>query len=313
MKRLAPILVAALALTACKPPPPPAPEGLDASAAYMVREFYSDDATFAAGLLGFMNWFEDEGHELIGAESMEEGEFNEAFTVGQLTDEDVANLPLEHGRTIGDAAGIVSVAEMDCSVTESEDLLVRADQDTLFIDDWEGYERTFVSSRSEYQDATRSGEFSLHDEALDRFGDDFDPAPGASTFLLTDNMVNPAPIFGGLADLDSYPMALEFRHGNYDIDGEILQIYSIITWIANSASGPAGNNHIHQSYSIEINAERPSNGKTLRMLAVWAEPEGAGLEPDDPVVLNYAVTKSAGASARLTQICNGEVEVDDEP
>ncbi len=313
MNRLAPILVAALALTACQPPPPPAPEGLDESAAYMVREFYSDDATFQAGLVGFMNWFEDEGHELIGAESMDEGEFNEAFTVGRLSADDVALLPLEHGRTVSDAAGIVSVADMDCTVTESEDLLVRTDQDTLFSDDWEGYERTYVSSRSAYQDATRDGVFAVSEDDVGRFGDDFDNAAVDTTFLLTHNQVNPAPIFGGLADLDAYPMALEFRHGNYDINGETVQIYSIITWIAESASGPAGNNHLHQSYSIEINAERPDTGTTLRMLAVWAEPEGAGLEPDDPVVLNYAVTKSAGASARLAQICNGEVEVDDEP
>jgi len=311
MNRLAPILVCALALPACKPPPPPAPEGLDASAAYMVREFYSDDATFQAGLVGFMNWFEDEGHELIGAESMQEGEFNEAFTVGQLSDEDVALLPLEHGRNIADAAGIVSVADMDCSVTESEDLLVRADQDTLFIDDWVDYERTYVSSRSAYQDATREGVFAVSVEDVDRFGEDFDTTSVETTFLLTENVVSPAPLFG--IALEPYPMSLEFRHGNYDINGETLQIYSIVTWIANSASGPAGNNHLRQSYSIEINAERPDTGTTLRMLAVWAEPEGAGLEPDAPFVLNFAVSKSAGASARLTEICSGEVEVDDEP
>ncbi len=311
MSRFAAVLLVALMLSACRPPPPPAPEGLDESAAYMVREFYSDDATFQAGLTGFLNWFEDEGFELIGVDAGAGEDFNEAFSVGALTDDDIGYLPLEHGRNIGDAAGIVSVAEMDCSVTESEDLLVRSDQDTLFVDDWEGYDRTYVTSRTAYQDATRSHEYAEVPEAVDRFGEadmnDYD-----STFLLTHNAANPAPVFGGLADLDDYPLFLEFRHGLYDINGEEFQIYSIVTWITDTVSGPAGNNHIHQSYSIEINAERP-NGKTLRMLAVWAEPEGAGLEPDDPIVLNYAVDKSAGASARLTQICNGEVEVDDEP
>jgi hypothetical protein len=310
MNRFAPLLVAAIALTACKPPPPPAPEGLDESAAYMVRNFYADDATFHAGLVGFMNWFDDEGNELIGADAMNEGEFNEAFTVGRLSDEDVALLPLEHGRTVSDAAGIVSVADMACTVTESEDLLVRADQDTLFVDDWDEYERTYVSSRSAYQDATREVVFAVSDEDVDRFGEDFDDTVVDTTFLLTHNVVTPAPLFG--IALLPYPMALEFRHGEYDIDGETLQIYSIITWIAESASGAAGDNHLYQSYSIEINAERPDTGTTLRMLAVWAEPGGAGIEPDDPFVLNFAVRKSAGASARLAEICNGDVEVDDE-
>ena len=312
MSRLLCALVVVFAVSACRPPPPPAPEGLDASASYMVREFYSDDATFGAGLTGFMNWFEDEGYELVGVDAGAGTDFNESFSVGDLSDDDVGYLPLVHGRNIADAAGIVSVAEMDCSVTESEDLLVRSDQDTLFVDDWEAYSREYVSSRSGYQDATRSEVFAPIDAAVDRFADDFDPTDIASTFLLTMNQVNPEPIFGGLADLDDYPMALEFRHGVFDVNGEELQIYSIITWIAESAAGPAGANFLHQSYSIEINAEM-ADGKTLRMLAVWAEPEGANLEPDDPIVLNYAVDKSAGASARLTEICNGEVVVDDEP
>ena len=53
------------------------------------------------------------------------------------------------------------------------------------------------------------------------------------------------------------------------------------------------------------------NDKTLRMLAVWAEPYGAGLEPDDPLVLNYAVNKSLGASERLSKICSGEEEIEE--
>ena len=52
-------------LIACSPPPP-APEGLNEAARYMVREFYSDDATFEAGFQGFMNWFNDEGVSLVG-------------------------------------------------------------------------------------------------------------------------------------------------------------------------------------------------------------------------------------------------------
>jgi hypothetical protein len=38
----------------------------------MVPEFYSDDATFQAGVQAFMNWFEDEGFELLGLENTAE-------------------------------------------------------------------------------------------------------------------------------------------------------------------------------------------------------------------------------------------------
>ena len=50
---------------ACQPPPE-APAGLDESTSYMIREFYSDDATYQAGIQGFMQWYEDEGHALVG-------------------------------------------------------------------------------------------------------------------------------------------------------------------------------------------------------------------------------------------------------
>ena len=46
------------------------------------------------------------------------------------------------------------------------------------------------------------------------------------------------------------------------------------------------------------------------MLAVWAEPVGAGLSPDDPLVLNFAVNKSLTSSNRLSAICAGEETID---
>ena len=54
MRRLLVLLVPTLLLPACEPPPP-APEGLDAASSFVIREFYNDDASFEAGLQGFMN------------------------------------------------------------------------------------------------------------------------------------------------------------------------------------------------------------------------------------------------------------------
>ncbi len=107
-------------------------------------------------------------------------------------------------------------------------------------------------------------------------------------------------------------MHLDFRHGVFDLDGVMTPGFAIVTFISEGVSGPEGANHLHQSYSIEINIDQ-ANGTTLRMLAVWAEPEGASLSPDDPLVLNYAVNKSRDASERMTELCNGTLELPDEP
>jgi hypothetical protein len=311
MKRLILALIgAALTLTACKAPPP-APEGLDASAAYMVREFYQDDLTFQSGLVGFVNWFEDEGYELLDLEATTDN-VSESFQVAPLTDSDIGYLPLEHGRVISDAAGVVSLAQMACPVSESEEYLVRTDQAIVFPDDWESYGRTFINSRTEFQDATISGEFAPIDEAIDAFVDGFDPEALSSTLLQTQNRPDPHPLFLDSGDVGEYDLYLDFRHGVFDINGEELTVLAIITYNTESVSDAGGNNFLHQSYSIDINVQWEETD-TLRMFAVWAEPEGAGLEPDSPIVLRYAVNKSVKSSERLTRVCNGEDDLPAEP
>ena len=100
-------------LFACKPPPP-APEGLDAVTSYMVREFYSEDEMFEAGVQGFMNWYSTEGYELVGASA--EGDNTETFTLNDLQVDDVAHLPLDDdGRDLSRAKGVISLAEMKCN------------------------------------------------------------------------------------------------------------------------------------------------------------------------------------------------------
>jgi hypothetical protein len=316
-----------LALGACTPPPP-APQGLDAASAYLVRNFYADDATFQAGVQGFMDWFEngnppDEppGKELLGLVPGESsGKSTDAFTVGDLTAEDVALLPLaeeillnpnteERGpRDLSAAAGVVSLAEMDCSWTEAEALLVRPDQDTVFDGDWEGYDRTYVTDPDDFQAASAAAEFARVAETLDPFVAGFDFEPYATTFLFTDNMADPTAVLG--ADMPSYPLDLDMRHGIYEIFGEDVGVLAIITYNTEAVYGPAGDNGLTQSYSIEINVER-AGGKTLRMLAVWAEPFSSLINPDSPLALNYAVNKSKGSSDRMSAVCAGDVTLDE--
>lgn len=339
-----PLVLATVALATACTPPPPAPEGLDASSAYMVRNFYADDATFQAGVQGFMDWFENGGGaELTGLKPGEGGKESDAFTISDLTWDDVDHLPIKEPiltapweaelddrtavRDIAASAGVVSVAEMDCTWIESEDLLLRTDQDTVFPGDWDGYSRTYASSRSVYEQASEDGTYDIIVDEIDPFADDFDPASVGSTFLFTDNAADPAAIqilgisFGQLPE---YPLDLDFRHGVYTLDlGDGPQQYKgffILTYNRDAVwnEGCTAENNgacaeaLIQSYSIEINIERPGD-KTLRMLAVWAQPYASVLSPDDPIALNFAVSKSLNSSLLLSQICAGDVEVDPEP
>ena len=148
---------------ACQPPPE-APAGLDESTSYMIREFYSDDATYQAGIQGFMQWYEDEGHALVGESATTSN--TDSFTIGDLAEEDVAHLPLSEEILLDAAAdtwgprdlslskGVVSLALMDCTWTESEEYLLRTDQDSVFENDWEGYERAYVTDLGAYEAAT---------------------------------------------------------------------------------------------------------------------------------------------------------------
>ena len=98
-----------------------------------------------------------------------------------------------------------------------------------------------------------------------------------------------------------------------DIDGEPTQVsgFSIVTYGPDSVWGNSDDG-LRQSFSVEVNLERPGD-KTLRMLAVWAEPVSPIIGADNALALNFAVNKSRNSSTKLSQICGGEVEVAPEP
>lgn len=295
-----------LGVSACSPPPP-APEGLDAATSYLMREFYSSDALFQAGLQGYMNWFEEEGYLLAGTRATAEN--TDAFTVGDLSEEDVAQLPVRSGRDVEDAAGVVSLAEMECSVSETEALLVRPDQFNVFSGDWTAYERTFETPRARWEEGSRSGEFDRVPEELQPFGDPPDDlGEWAATFLQTSNRVDPEPTLLGLADLDPYDLFLDFRHGRYEVNDEELQAFAILSYQVDVLANASGDGNLYQTYALEVNVERPG-AMTLRMMAVWTELDGAGLTSDSSITLNTSVNKALESSDRIAGICAGEFEV----
>ena len=234
----------------------------------------------------------------------------DSFTIGDLVWEDVSHFPLEGARTIENAKGVVSLAEMDCAWTRAEDFLLRPDQDTVFDSSWEEYARTFVTPRAEFQAASTSLEFDPITEDLAPFEAGFDPSLYSATLLFTENVANPASVAG--VDLPAYDLRLDLRHGvvsvtDPDVGETDLGVLAILTYNLAPVYQDGGANGLVQSYSVEINVERPGD-KTLRMLAVWAEP--LGIDADSDFVLSYAVNQSLTASNRLSDICSG---VDDIP
>lgn len=318
MRRTAAIVLCVVA-SGCKRPPP-APEGLEASASYVIQNFYADDLTFEAGVQGFLAWYEEEGYLLVGEQATSEN--TDSFVVGTLSADTLAQLPMDDEilldadadewgpRDLGRAPGVVSLAEMQCDWKLAEAYLVRPDQHQIFSDDFEGYERTYLTSRATYEGASADGEYDRVPDALDPFADGFDGEAYARTLLRTDSVIDPTKVI--TANIEAYPMHLDLRHGSYDLDGEALSAFAILTWTEAAAWGENGTNGLLQSYSVEINVERP-DGVTLRMLSVWSEPKGGGIEPDSAFALNFAVNKSLAASQRLSDVCDGTVEVPDEP
>ena len=305
-----------LALVACKAPPE-APSGLDDSTTFVLRNFYADDATFQAGMQGFLDWYETDGVALLGEEA--NLDTVGAFTVGDLTAEDIAHLPVvdeilvdpddgtREPRDLSRAKGVISLAEMDCDWKTAEALLVRPDQDVVFNGDWDGYQREYVTSRQAFEDATANGDYTRIPDPLDPFVDSFDGADTESTLLLTYNTVDPSPVL--TSNLENYEMHLDLRHGEFDLgDGETVSGFAIITYAIDAAWGGGGTNALLQSFSVEVNVERPNN-KTLRMLSVWSEPKGTGVDPESNLTLNFAVNKATASSERLSDICSGEIEI----
>ncbi len=317
MRRLPLIALPVVFLSACEPPPD-APQGLDEASSFVIREFYSSDANFEAGLQGFMNWFYEEGEELVGLKPGfgEDDEPTDSFSVQALTPEDIAHLPPNpDGGGIEYAGGVVSLAEMSCPWQVAEAFLIRPDQNEIF-DAFEGYERTYVNDLGLFEEATSELSFTAITSEIDIQAADFDPADWSRSILFTENQADPAVFLG--QNVEPYPLFLDVRHGVYDLTdqntGETAPtgVFAILTYTTSLATNAAGDAGLLQSYSIEINVQRPGS-KTLRMLAVWAEPMvgGVPVHPGDPLYngsLNQSVGTSLEQSNQLDEKCTAWAE-----
>lgn len=311
------LVVAAIALVGCKRPPP-APEGLDESTRHLVREFYADDATFGVGVQGFLDWYHEEGFALAGQEANNEN--HDAFSVGDLLPDDVKSLPLRQDlltdpdgtrtpRDLTRAKGTVSLAEMDCSWTEAEQYLVRVDQNNVFKDNWEGYEREFLTSRSRFEDSLSDLAFDKITEPIDPFAEGFTGEGADRTFLMTDNMVDATPVL--TINFDEYPQPMGLRHGVFETTEGPVGAMAVLAFTKDGVWGVAGANGLIQAFSTEITMELPDD-RSIRILSTWLEP-GGGIEPDSPLILSYTVNSSLRATVRLADICSGKIDLPPEP
>ena len=303
-----------LALSACTPPPP-APEGLDEAARFMFREFYANDATVGAGLTGLMNWYEEEGYELagLGATIDEETDSEDlqpasAFTLADLEWEDLQRISLpDDDRNVEDANGIISLQEMPCSWKEAEALLVRSDQFNIFEGDFDSYERDYATSRELFEEARDSLEFApILDELPDVHGADYDHTGLESSMMMTRNTISSTELGVTL----NYNMILDFRHGLFEVQGELMPVWMIASWLEEPASGQGGANTFQQSYSIEVTYG--TGDTSLRIFANWSYVESVIAGPDSALWSTGAVNKSRKAAERLSSICAGDIEVPEE-
>jgi hypothetical protein len=302
------LLPGALALTLVGCAPPAAPQGLDEATSFVFREFYSDDATFEAGIQGFMDWFLNGGGQELTGVSPGFGEDDEpvdSFSIGDLLGTDVEDYPYNGERLLGEALGVVSVAEMECTWRTAETFLLRPDQSVVFEEAWDGYDRTFTSDRTMYEGGHDAG-YDPITNALDPFADGFDVSPFENTLLFTENMADPSVEF--TVDLDAYPLFLDFRHGSYEVEGEQLGAFAIATHMRDPAVDDQGSG-LAQTYSIEINVERP-NGKTLRMLAVWAQAVTDTITVDPDLARRVAVNKALESSNALSELCSAVDQIE---
>jgi len=253
-----------------------------------------------------MNWYNDEGHLLIGEAATVDN--TESFSLDVLTDEDVVGLPLREDIVIEQAMGVVALANIGCSWQSLESYMVRADQDVV-SEDWEGYQRSFLSSRSDFENATLSDDYARINEAIDPFDAEFDPAEFGSSVLMTDNIANPGPIL--FTDLPAYGVRLHLRHGVFTIDDGETGAVVALSFTSDPVYDDNGSSGLLQSYSVEVIIDQGS-GQSLRLLALWNDSFGPGVESDSAIVLNYAVNRALDSADHLSDLCAGMIDIPDE-
>jgi hypothetical protein len=284
---------ALVALAACKPAPPDAPEGAEEGTRFLMRSFYADDATVGAGLTGLMNWYDDEGAALDGESPDIANDEAADFQLSPLAAGDLAPTQVSTtDRALDVMTGVMAVSTVGCSFAQAEALGGRADQDVVFEGEWAHYTRTYLTDRGPY-DAATSGEIPPIDVALDPLEADFEGTAGA--LMLTSNALGTSE-FG--VDLD-YTLNLHFRHGTYLVQDQERRATVILTWQPASTTGAGGSNSLHQTWGIDALVE--VDGGVRRFAATWNDIESAATGSD--LLVRLQVNRINRFAERMTALC----------
>lgn len=287
-------LLLAVVATGCKRPPE-TPDGLDASLRHLLASFYGTDTELATGLDGLSEWYAAEGKDLLGKSATIDNVGS--FTLEDLRTDEVGHFTPRPKGDPADAPGVIAVAELPCRWKQTDDLLVRPDQDEVFTD-FDFYDRTYVTPLAAYEDA-RSGGFEPIDEPID----DLESVPG--TLLLTANETSGTEM-GVTIPFD---LVMHARHGEFEVDGQPTKASLYATWMPERAEAKGGVNTMEQSYTFEIDLER--GNQTLWVYASWSEVQTTVFDSDAPALLAISANKAQGTGERMAKICDGSVEVGD--
>ncbi len=293
------VFLGAALLFGCKAPPPEAPEGLEDTARFLMREFYSDDATMGAGLTGLLQWYEDEGQALDG-QSPTTGEDNVAadFQLQTLLPEDLApTMVSSSGRELSLAGGVMAVTTLSCDWAGIEMIGGRPDQDVVFEDEWAHYTRVFETDRAAYEAATEARSIPAIDQVLDPTADDFDPADTAESILWTSNPLGTSE-FGVSMD---YTLNIHFRHGLYLVQGQERHATITLTWQPDPTWGSGGSNALHQNWGVDALVE-DADGRVVRLVVIWSDIESVATGTD--LLVNLQVNRINRFSDRMSAICD---------
>lgn len=277
--------------------PDPAPEGLDASARFLLREFHSDDATVAIGLTGLLQWFDAEGNALVGQTAT--AETVDGFTLVDLDPSDVADLPLaDDGRDLGNAHGAIGLATIACTPAAAESWLVRPDQVAVFDGDFDAYARDYLSDRTVYETSVP--------EPVDEPIVASNPEDRPDALLRTSNQVT----ISALGTTVSYGQVREFRHGTYDANGQSQPALLALTYVP-EASGDDSNTVLRQNYGLELILDR-GDAESLRIFAVWSHIDSPLIGVDSPIWQTNTVNQTVKSAQRMSDLCTGDAKIPDE-
>ncbi len=277
--------------------PPETPEGLDQSLRHLFQAFYGPDDGVSAGLSGMVQWYESEGRELLGTSA--DIDNIGAFELGELGEAEVGAFSPRPSGDPRAASGVIAVAELPCQWHQAEELLIRPDQDVVFTD-FDFYERTYVSSRQDYDSAREQDLFPLVTSEI--VPDDAESAPGA--LLRTENSTSGTE----LGVTIPFQLRMHARHGEFDVLGEPARAGLYAVWMPERAEASGGVNTMEQTYSLEVDLER--GGQTLWVYASWAELHTSVYDSDSTVMMAISANKARGTGERMAAICEGEVVLD---